>query len=114
MPDNCFTFSSANAFIEFLSENEGLYKHFPEYQILIKVWNSAQRSSNCCGSSKETRLQLLERMYQASIPATPKESIEKIKKYMIPLTNKSSIKFCTKIDNVKRELLTIESNGQHT
>ena len=101
--DLCF--NSAEDFVSFLSDHDDIYKHFPEYQVLIKVWNSAQKSCGGCGSSKGKRLQILEEIYYKSIPLTPKETIESIKKHILPIAKKNIIFKSTK--EPEKDLLKI-------
>ena len=101
--DLCF--NSAEDFVSFLSDHDDIYKHFPEYQVLIKVWNSAQKSCGGCGNSKRKRLQILEEIYYKSIPLTPKETIESIKKHILPIAKKNIIFKSTK--EPEKELLKI-------
>ena len=91
MDKDTLCFNSAEDFVSFLSDHDDIYKHFPEYQVLIKVWNSAQKSCGGCGNSKGKRLQILEEIYYKSIPLTPEETIKNIKKYMLPITKKDII-----------------------
>lgn len=101
--DLCF--NSAEDFVSFLSDHDDIYKHFPEYQVLIKVWNSAQKSCGGCGNSKGKRLQILEEIYYKSIPLTPKETIESIKKHILPIAKKNIIFKSTK--EPEKDLLKI-------
>ena len=101
--DLCF--NSAEDFVSFLSDHDDIYKHFPEYQVLIKVWNSSQKSCGGCSNGKEKRLQILEEIYYKSIPLTPKETIESIKKHILPIAKKNIIFKSTK--EPEKELLKI-------
>jgi len=105
MDKDALCFNSAEDFVSFLSDNDGVYKHFPEFQVLIKIWNSAQKSCGGCTNSKEKRLQILEEIYYKSIPLTPESTIENIKKHILPITKKNIIFRSTK--SPEKELLKI-------
>jgi len=105
MYKDALCFKSAEDFVSFLSDNDDIYKRFPEYQVLIKVWNSAQKSCGGCGNAKEKRLQVLEEIYYKSIPLTPEETIENMKKHMLPITKRNIIFKSTKAP--EEELLKI-------
>jgi hypothetical protein len=98
MDQNSHVFNSGEEFVTFISENEGLYKEFPEFQVLIKVWNSAMKSCGGCrgGERKKERIDLLESMYANSMPETPDSTKESIIKYMLPLLNKEKVIFKAK------------------
>ena len=91
-----YIFNSAEELVGFLAEQEGLFKHFPEWQIFIKVWNSAQKSCGGCGSQKGKRLELLEDMYENSMPDTPEKTKESIVKNIMPIVKKDRIVFKSK------------------
>jgi hypothetical protein len=105
MDKDALCFNSAEDFVSFLSDHDDIYKRFPEYQVLIKVWNSSQKSCGGCGNGKEKRLQILEEIYYKSIPLTPKETIESIKKHILPIVKKNIIFKSTKAP--EEELLKI-------
>jgi len=98
MDQNSHTFNSGEEFVLFIADNDGLYKHFPEFQVLIKVWNSAMKSCGGCGGRREERIDLLESMYANSIPETPESTKENIIKHMLPILEKSKIVFKAKDD----------------
>ena len=91
-----YIFNSAEELVGFLADQDGLFKHFPEWQVFIKVWNSAQRSCGGCGSQKDKRLELLEGMYENSIPDTPEKTKESIVKNILPIVKKDKIVFKSK------------------
>lgn len=93
-------FSSAEDLVGFLAEEEGLFRHFPEWQPFVKVWNSAHKSCGGCGSQKNKRLELLESMYENSMPDTPENVKQSVISNIIPLVSKNTVVFKSKSGQV--------------